>query len=387
MAASAMPYGKQQFFDAAGVSLALGSVAFFIPGTTTPKDTWQDSGQTTLNTNPVALDASGSAIVYVSGAYRQIVKDLLGNTIWDQVITAPSYALNADLQTGLSAISENVFTVPTLSPGHALFDVTVPTDPTGGAGDGYVDNVASVQNRSISTGGIFGNAAYRYLDRAGTERAAAGYSRNAAIQPNGYDADVFFIEIGNAFTTDASTTDFEVVTTLMGGGPEAPGSAVHQPLLSYNHANARWDFHTHKLPGSVNSNVDFNIGYPNVSQYQLTIGGTQTGFRFREYIQPNLFAITTNNGGMAAGGIVRDAAGASSWAQFMGNSTAYNEWSINYSAVGSATYTKYFEIDAAGHVIIPQGLGNYASDSAAATGGVPVNGLYRNGSAVQVRVS
>ena len=31
-------------------------------------------------------------------------------------------------------------------------------------------------------------------------------------------------------------------------------------------------------------------------------------------------------------------------------------------------------------------LGNYANDAAAATGGVPVNGVYRNGSALMVRV-
>jgi len=33
------------------------------------------------------------------------------------------------------------------------------------------------------------------------------------------------------------------------------------------------------------------------------------------------------------------------------------------------------------------GLGNYANDAAAATGGVPIGGIYRNGSVVQVRVS
>jgi hypothetical protein len=32
-------------------------------------------------------------------------------------------------------------------------------------------------------------------------------------------------------------------------------------------------------------------------------------------------------------------------------------------------------------------LGNYASDSAAASGGVPINGLYRNGSVVMIRVN
>lgn len=34
-----------------------------------------------------------------------------------------------------------------------------------------------------------------------------------------------------------------------------------------------------------------------------------------------------------------------------------------------------------------QGLGDYADDSAAASGGVPVGGLYRTGSQVMVRVS
>lgn len=97
--ASFMPYGKQQFLDAAGVSLALGSVAFYIPGTTTPKNTWQDEGQTTLNTNPVALDASGYAIIFGEGSYRQIVKDVLGNTIWDQVVDAPDF--NAAITTAL----------------------------------------------------------------------------------------------------------------------------------------------------------------------------------------------------------------------------------------------------------------------------------------------
>ena len=32
-------------------------------------------------------------------------------------------------------------------------------------------------------------------------------------------------------------------------------------------------------------------------------------------------------------------------------------------------------------------LGDYANDAAAAVGGVPVNGLYRNGSALMVRVA
>lgn len=43
-------------------------------------------------------------------------------------------------------------------------------------------------------------------------------------------------------------------------------------------------------------------------------------------------------------------------------------------------------IDAGGHVMLA-GLGNYANDAAAAAGGIPVTGVYRNGSALMVRVS
>lgn len=83
--ATLLPNGRQQFFDANGNPLAGGTVAFFIPNTTTPKDTWQDSGGTILNTNPAVLDAAGEAIIYGSGVYRQIVKDAGGNLVWDQI--------------------------------------------------------------------------------------------------------------------------------------------------------------------------------------------------------------------------------------------------------------------------------------------------------------
>lgn len=83
-AATLLPNGKQTFVNANGAPLAGGSVTFYIPGTTTLKTTWKDSAQTIQNTNPVALDIAGTAIIYGSGCYRQIVKDSGGNTIWDQ---------------------------------------------------------------------------------------------------------------------------------------------------------------------------------------------------------------------------------------------------------------------------------------------------------------
>lgn len=83
-AATLLPNGKQQFFDASGNPLVGGFVYFYTPNTQTPKDTWQDADQTILNTNPVVLDGSGEAVIYGSGVYRQVVKDVDGNLIWDQ---------------------------------------------------------------------------------------------------------------------------------------------------------------------------------------------------------------------------------------------------------------------------------------------------------------
>jgi microcystin-dependent protein len=83
-AATLLPNGKQQFFDANGNPLSGGSVSFYIPGTTTLKNTWQNSTQTTLNTNPIILDIAGSAVIYGAGCYREVVKDSASNTIYDQ---------------------------------------------------------------------------------------------------------------------------------------------------------------------------------------------------------------------------------------------------------------------------------------------------------------
>lgn len=72
-----------QFFDNNGNPLAGGSVWTFTPGTATPKTTWSDRNQNTLNTNPVYLDAAGRCSLFGTGGYRVILKDANGNVLWD----------------------------------------------------------------------------------------------------------------------------------------------------------------------------------------------------------------------------------------------------------------------------------------------------------------
>lgn len=86
--ASILPPAKTTFVDQNGKPLTLGTVDFYIPNTSTRKTTWQDAAETIPNSNPVTLDAAGRALILGSGSYRQVVKDRLGNVIWDQVTSS-----------------------------------------------------------------------------------------------------------------------------------------------------------------------------------------------------------------------------------------------------------------------------------------------------------
>lgn len=98
--ASLMPTGKQQYFSpSTGAPLAGGLLYTYVGGTSTPKDTWQDSAATIKNTNPVVLDAAGSALVFFSGNYKIVLCDPLGNVIYtvDNYVTDQSASLQASL--------------------------------------------------------------------------------------------------------------------------------------------------------------------------------------------------------------------------------------------------------------------------------------------------
>lgn len=58
---SLIPNGEQRFVDNNGRPLIGGRVYYYVPNTSTLKDTWQDESMTILNTNPIVLDARGNA--------------------------------------------------------------------------------------------------------------------------------------------------------------------------------------------------------------------------------------------------------------------------------------------------------------------------------------
>jgi hypothetical protein len=83
--AALLPSPELQFIDPNGHPYAGGTLQTLVPGTTTPKATWQDAGQTALNTNPITLDSAGRCICYGDGIYRCILQDAQGNLIFDQL--------------------------------------------------------------------------------------------------------------------------------------------------------------------------------------------------------------------------------------------------------------------------------------------------------------
>lgn len=87
-----LPQGKTQYLSDTGAPLAGGSVYCYAQGTTSYKDTWKDSSYSTKNTNPVILDASGSAVIWGAGAYTIVVKNAGGVQISSTDVVAPAAA-------------------------------------------------------------------------------------------------------------------------------------------------------------------------------------------------------------------------------------------------------------------------------------------------------
>ena len=102
-----LPNGKQQFLDANGSPLAGGQVWFYQPGTTILATTWLDSVQGAENTNPVILDSAGSAVIFGDQQYRQVVLDVNGNQIWDELTEAQVSQISSAMLPVVEATSTN----------------------------------------------------------------------------------------------------------------------------------------------------------------------------------------------------------------------------------------------------------------------------------------
>ncbi len=86
-----------RFFDPNGKPLAGGTLTSYQAGTTTPLATYVDSTTSAVNTNPIVLDSTGSATVFLgNNVYKLVLKNHSGTVQW----TADNIAQNAFNQGG-----------------------------------------------------------------------------------------------------------------------------------------------------------------------------------------------------------------------------------------------------------------------------------------------
>lgn len=77
-----LPNGKNYFATATGAPLVGGRLYTYVPGTSTPKDTYTTSAASVANTNPVVMDARGEAAIYWDGSYDVVLRDAADALIW-----------------------------------------------------------------------------------------------------------------------------------------------------------------------------------------------------------------------------------------------------------------------------------------------------------------
>jgi hypothetical protein len=144
--ASLLPNAKSQFLDGDGHPLAGGSIAFYVPGTTTASPTWQDAAATIPNTNPITLDGSGMAVIYGSGAYRSVLTDSAGNLVWDADTAEFNTASGLTITGGISAGSITTTGDGTFSNVTAQGTVTAANVTTSGTvTSGFISTNGTVQ--------------------------------------------------------------------------------------------------------------------------------------------------------------------------------------------------------------------------------------------------
>lgn len=80
-----LPNGKFQVNATTGLPLVGGKLFSYAATTTTPKATYTDATLATPNANPVILDSSGAASIWIDNTgYKLILQDAAGNVLWTQ---------------------------------------------------------------------------------------------------------------------------------------------------------------------------------------------------------------------------------------------------------------------------------------------------------------
>lgn len=110
------PWFFPRFTDENGKPLATGLVYSYEAGTSTPKATYTNDHGTTANSNPLRLDAGGMNHLWLaSGAYKIIVTDGVGATIFDASTVEGATVWTEDVINGSNAGNDTIQVVATIA--------------------------------------------------------------------------------------------------------------------------------------------------------------------------------------------------------------------------------------------------------------------------------
>lgn len=248
-----------QYLLADGSVNAGGSLTFYETDLTTPKDTWSDEAMTTLNSNPVVMDAAGRTLtdVWGDGEYGVVMKDADDVVIW----TRNNVKQSGDAGAAIPALQDGEFLTNDGSVLSWQPIIQVP-DPTGHSGqvlysDGAIPYWAAlpvtpdppepdivVTDTSFQAGTSDDNTKFFTLSGTGTGPNTGTKQSSVAIAfPTSFD----ILESVLITITTASTTPSSFIPTWSVTG-WTPGSASSGVTVNFNipddDSNANFKFST-----------------------------------------------------------------------------------------------------------------------------------------------
>ncbi len=263
-----------QWMDSEGRPLKLGYLYSYAPGTTTPKDTYNDSTLLVANPNPMQFDGSGRLfdVFLTSGGYKLEVRDVNDVVIWsqDDVYAAVDGTDLANLETEIDQNKEDLVTVfsvydedssPASSTAYELTlqesSLTAPTAYKQGMTILFKPQLANTT--TTPTVNVEGLGAKGLRDYDGVSLFAASDLSTANYYMFQYDGSVFrlFWRSGDIGTADM--LDDSVTLAKMAGGTEAKVityDASGDPKLS---ADTIQLWNTHDESGALSSGSSYEI--------------------------------------------------------------------------------------------------------------------------------
>ncbi len=152
MSTALLPVPRIQFSDANGVPLAGGFVYSYAAGTSTPLATYQDANGAAANTNPVVLDASGSASIWLSSsAYKIVLEDVNGVVQWTQ--DNVSAVSQAELQ-GVTSFSSLSVTGGATVGGNETVDGTLTAASLSVTGTAAISGALTAASAAVTIKGL-----------------------------------------------------------------------------------------------------------------------------------------------------------------------------------------------------------------------------------------